>query len=611
MRRSRTFRNLFLGNLLVMVLVIAVVAVLAYSRFDAKYRADMEQYQDQLAHAALEHFRDTWPQDANRIDAARVDRACKAMLGDPTARLTVVHADGTVLGDSEADPAHMVNHRTDDRPEIMTALSGQPRADIRYSDTMKMQYRYLALPLMRNDRVAAVVRLAVPVKAIAEGEALIRYAVIVSAGAAVAVAALLGLLTAWIWYAPLRDVTGVARQIASGDLSAKARFSDRGELAGLAKALNDMRDSLTGQVRLTEAKQQNLETVVANLREGIVATDGAGRVVLMNRAAGELFGADAQAALGQRLEGLAPVAEIIHFRNNALAGGKPTGGVVATDAPGGSRRTLDVQAAPIASATSDIRCVLVVRDVTELANAALMKTQFVANASHELRTPLATIRAAVDSLAAAETADAQTRAKCLDILHRQVGYLEDLTNDLLDLHRVETGRLPLRIEEIALGDLADWVRNEFAGPAKERGLDLSVQAAPAQESLHGDRKLLQLILRNLVDNAIKFTPSGGRAACAIEKTDLGTVLRVRDTGCGISPQDQPRVFERFFQSDAARTGGPSRPSGSSDNRTRGTGLGLAIVKHAAERLGAKVELQSELGRGTTVTVLLPPPPTEN
>ncbi len=160
----------------------------------------------------------------------------------------------------------------------------------------------------------------------------------------------------------------------------------------------------------------------------------------------------------------------------------------------------------------------------------------------------------------------------------------------------ESAKFPLRLQDIALGDLAEWARTQFAAQAHEKGLALVAQASRPEHQVRSDRKLLELILRNLMDNAIKFTPHGGSVECAFDVTDKGVVLRVADTGCGIKPEDQPRVFERFYQGDAARSG---------DSKTRGTGLGLAIVKHAAERLGARIDLQSKLGHGTTITVFLP------
>ncbi len=227
---------------------------------------------------------------------------------------------------------------------------------------------------------------------------------------------------------------------------------------------------------------------------------------------------------------------------------------------------------------SDVACLLVLHDVTELAETAAVKAQFVANASHELRTPLATIRTAVDSLAATEAGDIATLGKIAAILDRHVRRLEEMTNDLLDLHMVESAKVPLRLQSVGLDDLVRWVLAQFSDGAREKSILLGARAAAPQAQLRADRKLLELILRNLVDNAIKFTPIGGHVDCEFEATDGSVRLRVSDTGCGIAREDQPRVFERFYQTDAARTGA---------GKHRGTGLGLAIVKHAAERLAQK------------------------
>jgi two-component system phosphate regulon sensor histidine kinase PhoR len=238
---------------------------------------------------------------------------------------------------------------------------------------------------------------------------------------------------------------------------------------------------------------------------------------------------------------------------------------------------------------------VVLRDITDIARTAAVKAEFVANASHELRTPLATLRAAVDSLRA-EGDDRETVERLGEILSRQVARLEEMTQDLLDLHLLEQTRRELHVDDVRRGALAEWARGHFAAQATEAGVTLEVRAEPADFTARSDAKLLQMILQNLIDNGLKFTPSGGRVECLLRVEDDRLLLRVSDTGCGIPAELRERVFERFFQADASRNG---------TARRRGTGLGLAIVKYAAERLGATVELDSHVGRGTTVRVVLP------
>jgi signal transduction histidine kinase/HAMP domain-containing protein len=405
---------------------------------------------------------------------------------------------------------------------------------------------------------------------------------------------LLSLLTSWLWYAPLRRVTQTARQLASGDLSSKAGISPGGRLADLARALNEMRDNLGRHVGQIASQHQDFQAVLANLQEGVIATDDQGRIVLMNQMAGRLLNTEPRLTADKPLQSVLPILELLKAYERAMDSQTPIRSQFEIDNPAG-RRNIEVHGQKVPPGPSNIRCLLVLRDVTDLAAATAMKAQFVANASHELRTPLATIRAAVDSLACADPGDKEELAKLASVMDRHVKRLEEMTNDLLDLHVAESGRFPLRLQDIALEDLAQWVQAQFGTLSQSKGITLTVKAAQPQRRLRSDRKLLELIVRNLVDNAIKFTPSGGQVQCVFDLAGQDTILRVSDTGCGIAPQDQPRVFERFYQSNIARSG---------DSRLRGTGLGLAIVRHAAERLGATIQLQSELGKGTTVTVLL-------
>jgi signal transduction histidine kinase/HAMP domain-containing protein len=405
---------------------------------------------------------------------------------------------------------------------------------------------------------------------------------------------LLSMLTSWLWYEPLRRVTQTARQLASGDLSSKAGISPSGRLADLARALNEMRDNLGRHVGQIASQHQDFQAVLANLQEGVIATDARGRIVLMNQMAGSLLAAEPSLAAGKPLQSVLPILELLKVYERTMASQAPIRSQFEIDSPAG-RRSIEVHGGKVPPGPSNIGCLLVLRDVTDLAAATAMKAQFVANASHELRTPLATIRAAVDSLACAEPGDRDELAKLASVMDRHVKRLEEMTKDLLDLHVAESGRFPLRLQDIAFEDLAHWVQAQFAALAQGKGIMLTVNASQPQHKVRSDRKLVELIVRNLVDNAIKFTPAGGRVQCEFDLAGQGAVLCVSDTGCGIAPQDQPRVFERFYQSDSARSG---------DSRLRGTGLGLAIVKHAAERLGAKIQLQSEVAKGTTVTVVL-------
>ncbi|MBE3099173.1 MAG: HAMP domain-containing protein [Planctomycetes bacterium] len=607
-RRSSLFLKLFTANLLLVCLVFGAAGVASYYSLNAQHVREMAAWQDRVAGIARLSVEHLWP-----LPESEIARACKefataapaearggaedaAVVGLPT-RLTVIAADGRVLGDSLSDPAGMQNHKTPDRPEVLEALNGRTGVDVRRSETLAVEYRYVAVPVRHEGRVVGAVRVATPVVAIAESQAVMRDVLIGTVIMAIVAFAVLGLLLNWVWYAPLRRIALAARQIAAGDLAHRVRMPGSTELAQLALAINDMRDGLAGQIGTITAQRENLRQIVAHLKEGVVAVDRDGCIVVMNDAAVGLLAPDLPGVVGRRLDAVVRHAAIVDAYNQAVSGGEAVRREVQASVKGEPRH-LDLNASPVSAPGGEgVAGLIVVRDVTDLARAAAMKAEFVANASHELRTPLATLRAAVDSLAA-DAPDPDHVAGVAAILDRHVRRLEGLIEDLLDLHSVEgAGRRPA-LEPISAGSIAGWIRSQFAERAAERGLALEVAAGAPDDTFASDRHVLELILRNLIDNAIKFTPAGGRVACDIRR-DAGRMrLRVADTGVGIRPEDRPHLFERFFQADASRTGGAAR----------GSGLGLAIVKHACERLGATVSIESDPGRGTTATVLVPDGP---
>lgn len=591
MKPRSFFLRLFLGNLLLVALIVAVAAVAFYRAVNHRVQESNRDSQVRLLRLAQHYVQRTWPLDKG------VDNHLYQRLMPPSEiRLTIIDGQGNVLADSWADPAHMANHDTPERKEVQAALAGDEGEDTRSSGTLDVPFRYMALPVERGGKVVAVVRVAMAIRAILKDESFIRRALLWVGASAVLTASLLALLIAWVWSRPLRQIAHTARKIAAGNLTYRAQISGSAELAQLGSALNQMRDSLAGQIRLAAAQRQNFQTVVANLREGVIAVARDGRIVLMNDSAVRLLARSADQVAGQHFQTVIHPPEAVQLLHDVLQTTGSSDRQIEIDSQG-QRRVLFAAAIALPPAEdNEIAVLLVVRDVTEEARTAAVKAEFVANASHELRTPLATIRAAVESLEMVGPQDAQAFQKFVAILGRQVARLESMTKDLLDLHVLERGRDKLRLEETDPSRLARWVEEQYAPQAREKGIDLSVSVGGSDRPFRSDGMLLQLILQNLVENAIKFTPAQGRVQCEILGQDGQVVLCVRDTGCGIPPAMQERVFERFFQADAARSG---------DARVRGTGLGLAIVKHAAERLGAKISLQSDVGRGTTVTVQVP------
>lgn len=592
MKRCSFFTKLLLGNLLLIGVIVVVSGIASYRYLNANYQNRMESQQNRTVRLMQHYFSQCWSNGAGAIDAE-----CKTLFSDTSMRLTVIAADGLVLADSQADPNTMVNHKTPDRPEVLAALEGKSGRHVRTSDTTGVAYRYFAEPIEADKRIAGAVRVAMPIQAMAEGSSLIRNSLFWSACMAGITAVALAFMLSWIWYSPLRRITRTARRIASGQLDGRVRISGSDELAQLGRALNDMAGSLADKIRQVDIQRGNLETVVRNLREGVVALDGRGRVVVINAAAYKLLDVEqGKDAPGRQLQEVVRIADIVTALNQVMAFGEPVTKRIEM-ATGDRSKTLQLLAVRVSEPSAEgIRFMLVVRDVTELDRTARVRSEFAANASHELRTPLATIRAAVDSLESLGPDNWDDFEKIRDMLDRHTSRLEDMTNDLLNLHMIETARQQLRLEDISAGSLTQWAQEHFSQRAGQGAVALDARAENPSAVFESDRKLLHLILQNLIENAIKFTPAAGRVTCMLKVGEDHLLVIVSDTGCGIPPELQDRVFERFFQVEPSRSG---------NAKARGTGLGLAIVKHAVERLRGKVTLRSEPGSGTVVEVTVP------
>ncbi len=370
-----------------------------------------------------------------------------------------------------------------------------------------------------------------------------------------------------------------------------------------ARAARETR-SHDDEARLRDARERGeaLRALLDALDEPILGVDGAGTVAIANRAATALLATGTRSLEGRPVEDLLPQPELVSLVANATTG--HAGRETVRIADGDNVRIFEAFAAPANLAPepgATPGAVLALRDVTEQAATVQLKTDFVANASHELRTPLASIRTALETLREFGDEDPSIRERMLHLAASNAARLEELVADLLDLSRLESPETPAAIEPCAASDIARALRADFEQACAKRNLTLSFEFDPALETMETDPRLLTLILRNLLDNAVKFAHEGTpvRVVGGIAPnggTRRAARFEVIDRGIGIPLAQQQRVFERFYQADAARSGPRER---------RGTGLGLSIVKHAVRALGGSVALRSVWGRGTTVTVELP------
>jgi two-component system phosphate regulon sensor histidine kinase PhoR len=391
------------------------------------------------------------------------------------------------------------------------------------------------------------------------------------------------------------------------------------EFAVLEEQLEGLAHRLSDQVKDAARKSRNLEALIDAMDEPVLATDNADLVLLCNRSVEALLGAEPGGLIGRPFAALFTQAEVLEMHGAARRGETRRGRTKIVTPLG--MRTMQISAAPVPVAWGEgiFGAVVVLRDVTELAQAMQVKTDFVANASHELRTPVAAIRGAAETLEQAVHDNPTMAERLVRMILAHTQRLEEMLRDLLDLSRLESPDMPVKSEPVDLAELERSLRAQFEHACAPRGLTLSFDFDDDLRGMRTDRSLLSLVIRNLVENAIKFShenttiriraslveehvaPTRPSTGPAVGTGTVGTGavrplaiarFEVEDRGIGIPLQHQDRVFERYYQVDPARTG--------TTGIRRGTGLGLAIVKHAAKALGGRVGLQSVWGEGTRV-----------
>jgi two-component system phosphate regulon sensor histidine kinase PhoR len=502
-------------------------------------------------------------------------------------RITIIAPDGTVLGDNMQDPSLMDNHST--RPEVVAALANGIGESTRFSDTLKEEMMYVALTVTNQGKVLGIARVALPLTTVNNSVDQVGRTVIIST----AIVAVLAVLAAWLIARtatrPIRQLTRASREIAAGKLEQKLVVTNKGEIGQLAQAFNEMSSQLRTTLETMSTEKSKLAGILANMADGVIMTDIEGNIVLANPAAEKIFGFKETGALDK------PLIEAVHdyevdmilklcLKNVQQQAAQFESGV--------GRYFLRAIAIPLRSQGRINGALILVQDLTELRSLQTMRRDLVGNISHELRTPIAGIKAMVETLQNGAIEDKEAARNFLSRIESEADHLTQMVDELTQLARIETGRAELKKEPVNLNALVDEVLAEMAPLGERHRVALSRRLAPDLPVIKADRDRIRQTLINLVHNAIKFNKPGGELTVATTFDAKSVTVSVTDTGIGISKNDLPHVFERFYKADKARTGG-------------GSGLGLAIAKHTIQAHGGEISARSEEGKGSTFTFTLP------
>ncbi|HEX3106661.1 MAG TPA: ATP-binding protein [Terriglobales bacterium] len=566
--RRRIFFKLFLVIIAVVGVSTAALDLLVRRNWEASLSAQLQHnLEDKVQMFAARANREVGTIPFQQL-AEEVGKAANA-------RATIIERSGKVLADSEAHSEEMENHAT--RPEFVAALRGNLGSNTRTSHTLGIEFRYVAAPTSFG-----AVRLAYPLSSIRADVRRVRMQLVEASGIALLVGLILALIGAQNIAGRLRRMVVFAQEIANGNLAARLPESGSDEIAVLASTLDKTARQLETNFRNLETSRQQLETLLNSMEDAVVAVSPQREVAWFNGVMKSLSAGTMR--VGAPLVRVVRDPDFLRLVTEVLEHQKADNATLYSVAPG---RTFEMTAAPL----PDGGVVCVLRDNTEIARVERTRRDFIANVSHELRTPLTSLTGYAETLLDLPL-DTKTR-DFVEVIRRNAQRMNRLTEDLLTLARVESGEDPLGPAPIAAQDLLRDAQISFNETARTKGVRIEI-AASVDLLVEADRDAVHQVFANLIDNALKY-------ASGTEKIEIGAIERldqveffVRDFGPGIPSEHLPRLFERFYRVDKAR----SREAG-------GTGLGLAIVKHIVLNHHGEVGVNSELGHGSQFWFSMP------
>lgn len=580
--RSLRWR-LVLPFVLLVGVVLLVLALLLGNRAEEIYidrLADELETESRMIAAVV---RLSGEQNGNGVDFAEIVGELPS-LSDR--RVTLIDGDGTVLADTDVSSVDaMENHA--DREEVREALADDRGVATRESATLGERYLYVATQVDESANVDTVLRLAVPLEDVEYVVDRVQRYLFIAALVALLLATALAVFIGSRIANPLEALRLHAQRVAAGDLDTEVEPSPTHEIDEVGRAFNFMTVELKTSLDDLDKARTRLEAVLGGLEDGVVITDSHGNILRLNHAAERMLNIHERQALSRPFIQIARDHELDALLQAALNGqNRRHEGIE----HGLNRRTLQSSATTV-TGKSEYLGLVVLRDITELRRLEGIRRDFVANVSHELRTPLTSIRALVETLEAGAVDDAELSQDFLQRIVHEVDRLAALVEDLLDLARLEAGRATTRLEDVPADDVLRSAGERLRTQIERARLELRYELSNTLPDVFADRRRIEQVVINLVHNAIKFTPAGGRITISASEQGDRVVVEVRDTGVGIAADDVPRLFERFYKSDKAR-------------RSEGTGLGLAIAKHIVQMHGGDIAVKSEQGKGSEFSFTL-------
>ncbi|HEV2489172.1 MAG TPA: ATP-binding protein [Candidatus Acidoferrales bacterium] len=590
--RAKLFWKLSLTYLILLFLVLASVDFYAARLIREDYIRAADERLNSLAQLA----RNRPPQFDDRAALA----SWAAWMAQSGARVTVIARYGRVLADSDHDIETMENHAN--RPEFISAMASGEGHSVRHSHTLDRDLVYWAIRFDRTGQPPVIIRLATPLARINVALAEIRQRLWVASLLILLIGIAIPALLSQRFTSRVESLKDFSLRVAAGDFHPLAPQGGGDEISDLARSLNHTAAQLSETIRTLTEERNRFGAVLRSMVEGVAVINAQERITFCNDAFARMWGARADAYEGKSAVETIRQPDILDLIRQVLSGGE---GLTGEMALGSARpRSFTVTVAPVpvpeeagsaaTQGTGRLGVVVVLHEITDLRRVEQVRKDFVANVSHELRTPLTAIQGFAETLLSGALEDQKNSRRFVEIIRSHASRLGRLTDDLLKLSRIEAGKLEPEARPMKIGELLEAGVEAARISAAPKQLSFSLSMPQGLPPVRGDANLLREALRNLLDNAVQYTPEGGQIEVSAAADNGLLVVTVADTGIGIPQSDQSRIFERFYRVDVAR----SREVG-------GTGLGLSIAKHIVESHGGRIWVESEVGQGSRFHFSIP------
>jgi two-component system, OmpR family, phosphate regulon sensor histidine kinase PhoR len=589
MKRKKLFLQIYPSYLL-----ITIISLFAASW----YAADTTQkfFLDQTAanlEAKARLLKNQIASQVSQENGTALDALCKNIGEHLSARITVISASGKVVGDSHENSERMNNHSN--RPEFIKALKGQTGRSVRYSTTLRKYMMYVAVPIEKNDTVIAVIRVSVTVNSIADQSSSVQSRIIFGSVVIALIAAGISLMVSHRILRPVRIMKQGAKQFAEGNLKYRIHVPDSEDMGKLADAMNLMAEQLDERLRDIVRQRNEYKAVFSSMSEGIIAVDRDEYVIRMNEAAARMFHVGFSEPECRSLQEIIRNPDLQRFVKKALAGENPVESDIVFYNNG--EHILNTHTSPLLDIEGEgIGALVVLNDVTRLRHLETMRRDFVSDVSHEIRTPLTAIKGFVETLRGGGAIRHPDEAeRFLEIIERHVNRLAAIIDDLMNLSKIEQEKegQGIQREICAVRNILVTAVQVCQAKAREKNIVFELNC-DSEITAPASPPLLEQAAVNLLDNAVKYSDRDSTVKITVSLMEREVVIAFQDHGIGIAEEHLPRVFERFYRVDKAR----SRKQG-------GTGLGLAIVKHIVQAHNGRMTVESSLGKGSLFSICLP------